>query len=138
MIATGSSTADYRQPLDYFLFGAAVFLLGLAALTVRCLSFARMFRWMERVGETRTPAIAADRIVLSVKRAQRRVPWRTVCIHQGIAAHVLLRMAGHRSQFVYGMASSPELVAHVWVRVEGAIVIGGDASTECVEVAAVP
>jgi hypothetical protein len=45
-----------------------------------------------------------------------RLPWRTMCFEQGLAAHTLLRRRGLASTMHYGAATvGDELKAHVWV-----------------------
>ena len=46
----------------------------------------------------------------------KRLPWRTMCFEQGLAAHALLRRRGLASTMHYGAATlGDELKAHVWV-----------------------
>jgi len=56
-----------------------------------------------------------------------RVPWRTLCIQQGLAAQLMLRRRGTPSVLYYGAAQDDYgLTAHVWVRYGDIDVIGGE------------
>ena len=66
----------------------------------------------------------------AIVTAARRVPWRALCIQQGLAAQFMLRRRGIPSVLYYGAAlREGDLKAHVWVR-DGTIdVIGGEAAS---------
>jgi hypothetical protein len=74
----------------------------------------------------KAPAFVA-RVSWAVQAVARRVPWRAVCFHQGIAAQQMLCRAGIGAELHYGVAKSPEkgLEAHVWVTANGLTVVGG-------------
>lgn len=66
----------------------------------------------------------------AVSRAARLVPWRAVCIHQGLALQWLLRKRGVPAILFYGTKfEDGELTAHVWVKVGERVVIGEEGST---------
>lgn len=71
------------------------------------------------------PATAA-RIAWAVVAMARRLPWRTLCFQQGLAAHAMLRRRGLHSALHYGArrGEGGALVAHVWVRSGDLDVIG--------------
>jgi Transglutaminase-like superfamily len=78
-----------------------------------------------------TPGNSADRhissIVLAVRRSSYAAPWRTVCIHEGIAAQWMLRREGVPAVLCYGTRQDDgKLQSHVWVKVGDQIVIGGE------------
>ena len=55
----------------------------------------------------------------------RRLPWRTLCFEQGMAAFVLLRRRGLAATLHYGAATiDGELKAHVWVTSGARDVVG--------------
>jgi hypothetical protein len=64
----------------------------------------------------------------AVLASARRVPWRTVCFQNGMAAQIMLRRRGINSILHYGVAKDTEegLKAHVWVTVDGLALIGGE------------
>lgn len=79
----------------------------------------------------------AKRVRLSVRAASRRVPWRTVCFHEGLAAHQMLWRAGVPSQLHYGVNKNQtkDLEAHVWVTAAGWMVVGGETQERFTEIA---
>lgn len=102
--------------------------LALAAIALRLLPFRTIVKMMNV--EARGPraieaSSATAAIQRAVRRASRRVPWRTVCFHEGLAAHWMLRRRGFRSQVHYGLRQGQgRLSAHVWVSLDDQIVIG--------------
>ena len=76
--------------------------------------------------------------IWAIEAAAPRLPWRTVCIEQGLAAQRLLRRGGIDAVLHYGIRNQPtaaNLEAHVWVTVGGETVIGGEAVPGYAEVA---
>ena len=66
-------------------------------------------------------------VVRAIRRASYAVPWRTVCIHEGIAAQWMLRREGIPAILCYGTRQADgKLQSHVWLRVGDEIVIGGE------------
>jgi hypothetical protein len=63
----------------------------------------------------------------AVETAARNVPWRAMCIQQGLALQWMLRRRGIDARLHYGIArdEAGELEAHVWVAAGDAVVIGG-------------
>lgn len=108
------------------LFAEAAAALTLASIAVRLWPF----RWIVRsagFGGGEVPVDPAT-IGLAVGRASRRLPWRTVCFQQGLAAHWMLRRRGAPSRLHYGLRSEEGLSAHVWVTLEGHPVVGEEDS----------
>ena len=67
----------------------------------------------------------AETLVWSIVAVSRRLPWRTLCFEQGLAAHWMLSRRQFRSTLFYGAAMiDGELKAHVWVRSGDRDVIG--------------
>lgn len=107
--------------------------LALASLAIRALPFRRIDRsltqWQGRAG-AHDPA-AAERVRWAVEAMGARVPWRTVCFQKGLAAHWLMRRRGVASRLHYGVASDSaqgKIAAHVWVSVDGAVLLGAVAT----------
>jgi hypothetical protein len=79
-----------------------------------------------------SPAIRDDAdviasVVRAIRRASYAAPWRTVCIHEGIAAQWMLRRRGVTAILCYGARQAAgKLQSHVWVKVGDKIVIGGE------------
>jgi hypothetical protein len=80
----------------------------------------------------------ADECIWAIEAAARRLPWRAMCIEQGLAAQRMLRRGGLDAVLHYGIRQPPpsgKLEAHVWVSVGGKAVIGGEAASGYAEVA---
>jgi hypothetical protein len=61
----------------------------------------------------------------AIRAWSRRLPWRTMCFEEGMAAHWMLRRRKITSALYYGAATiDGELKAHVWVRSGELDVIG--------------
>lgn len=75
-------------------------------------------------------ALDPEDCIWAVEAAARRLPWRTMCIEQGLAAQRLLRSAGIDAVLHYGARQNApdKLEAHVWVSVAGQPVLGADAT----------
>src|SRR4051812_22399741 len=97
----------------------ATALLVVASAAVAVLPFRYAMKvGLVRIGRLRRLAI--EDIIWSVEAAARRMPWRTVCIEQGLVAQRMLRSAGVDAILHYGARHHPEtgkLEAHVWVTV---------------------
>ena len=68
----------------------------------------------------------------SIEAAAAAVPWRAVCLQQGLALQWMLRRRGIDALLHYGLAKEQgrELAAHVWVAVGDNLVIGGDIASK--------
>lgn len=116
---------------DPILLTVAVLWLGLARFSVAFFSFRRIGRIATRPLkvlelEKHERLDTIKRIRWAIAAASRRVPWRTMCFEQGLAAHLMLRRRGLPSVLFYGAAPNVEkgLVAHVWVRVGMTDIVG--------------
>ncbi|MGI8705827.1 MAG: lasso peptide biosynthesis B2 protein [Sphingomicrobium sp.] len=118
-----------------------------AALAFASAALALMpFRRAIRTGSLPLSSVPTEKRVspveaaAAVRRATSLVPWRAVCIDQGLALQRLLRKRDVDAQLHYGvaLADDTELKAHVWVEVEGAIVIGGEEAAKYARVASFP
>lgn len=123
-------------------FAEAVAALLMASLAIEVLPF----RWLTRtIASPRRagPALESGRTVAgvtkAVERAARRLPLRIVCLHKGLATHWMLRRRGIASRIHYGISPANALLkAHVWVDVDGAIIMGEEASLGFTRVATFP
>ncbi len=117
------------RPIDRAAVLEAILLLGVAAAAIRLLPVRNVVRLLaaDRLGRGHDPAAEA-RVAWAVRACSARVPWRTVCFQEGLAAHWMLRRRGVASTLHYGAAraASDGLAAHVWVSVAGRPVVGGD------------
>ena len=115
--------------------------LTAASGAVACLPFRRAVALGSAPLGTRQDTVSAEDVAWAVKAWARRMPWRTKCIEQGIAAQRLLRSAGIDARLHYGArhgAQGAKLEAHVWVTVAGKPVIGGDEAGDFAEIASYP
>jgi hypothetical protein len=105
-------------------------LLALASAAVQLLPFRRAVRFGLAGSVSPQRLLAEPRVAdirWAVEAMARRVPWRAVCIEQGIAMQRMLRRRGCDATLHYGVGHGEEgrLAAHVWVSVGEQIVIGG-------------
>jgi hypothetical protein len=84
--------------------------------------------------------IDACRIRWALLACSRRVPWRTMCFEQGLAAQFMLRRRGIPSILYYGAASDDQrgLSAHVWVRDGDLDVVGCEIASRYAMLATFP
>jgi len=104
--------------------------LAMASLAIRLLPFRSVVKLMGRTDPSARGS-AADplRVRKAVHRASRRLPWRTLCFQEGLAAHWMLRRRGQPSRLHYGIRQQDDrLTAHVWIDVHGVVVIGEEQS----------
>ena len=127
---------------EWLLAAEAAAWLALAGLGVRVLSFARLARFAASAGQRddapeASPPAAIGR---AVEAAARRAPWPVLCFEKGLAAHAMLRRRGRPSILYYGGRNDASLglTAHVWVELDGAIVVGAGAAPGYAVLAAFP
>lgn len=123
--------------------------LALARLTLVLFPFRTV---AARLGEVCQPAVAVERIrqfagAPADDEAARavgwavlfmadRVPFRAVCLQQGVAAKMMLRRRGIRSALHFGVAPAGNgLKAHAWLDTAGAKVTGYPVGSEFTELA---
>lgn len=132
-----------HSPAEIGRFLEAAAALTFASAAIALLPFRTVVRLTGRndrhgTGSKGEEGIAAE-VRLAVKRASRRLPWRTVCFQEGLAAHWMLRRRGLGSRLHYGLKQTDgKLEAHVWVTLAGESVVGGAQAPEFAEVAAYP
>lgn len=102
--------------------------LAVARLAVMALPF-RLLAPRLGVAHAETPTVPSRdavplRVSWAVGAAARRVPWRSECLEQAIAAKAMLRRRGIASTLYLGMSRSP-VAAHAWLRVGDVNVTGG-------------
>ena len=122
---------------EFALFAEAAATLTLASIAVRSWPF----RWIvrsARLGGGSGGDPDPEAVGRAVRRASRRMPWRTVCFQEGLAAHWMLRRRGAPSRLHYGLRSKERLSAHVWVTLDGHPVIGEEYADPHACVAAFP
>lgn len=77
---------------------------------------------------TSSPELSSRWVRWAVLAMAKRLPWRSVCFDQAIAAQRMLRRRGIAAEIVYGVRRMDAgLDAHVWLRLPtGWIVVGGE------------
>lgn len=119
------------HPWQWLLLVEALTVLAGTSLAIAVLPFRWIVRYVSR-GSTSVRSsgdlYTIDDIRWTVEAVARRVPWRTVCFQKGLALHFMLRRRCVPSLLHYGVGKTEDggLGAHVWVSVEGVIVMGGD------------
>jgi hypothetical protein len=80
------------------------------------------------------------RVRWAIITSAARLPWRALCIQQGLAAQLMLRRRGIPSVLYYGAAQDDRdgLSAHVWVRDGDVDVIGGEIANRFTVLATFP
>lgn len=116
------------------LLAEAVLLLAVARLSVLVLPF----RWLSALlGGDReetaldTPAAAAAAVGQAVERVSRFTPWRSNCLAQALAGHVMLRRRHVPTTLYLGVAKDADvrLHAHAWLR-SGTLIVTGRSGHE--------
>lgn len=143
MTAGSTILTRYRRldPRCKRLLREACVALSLASFAVAFLPFRRAIALGAVPLSGKTPGDSIRELRWAIEIAAPRLPWRTMCIEQGIALQRLLRRRGIDARLRYGArpgegASGVE--AHVWVTVEDEIVIGEDEAAAFAEVAVFP
>ena len=115
--------------------------LGLASFAVAVLPFRRAIALgAVPLFQTRQ-ADSINELRWAVEAAAARLPWRTMCIEQGIALQRLLRRRGIDGRLRYGarpVADQKGVQAHVWITVGDEIVLGEEQAVGFAEVAVFP
>ena len=120
---------------DRLILAEAIVWLAVAGLIIAVVPFRKFGGVAAR--PVRKPPPAPDarnrvrkKVRWAIVTAARRVPWRALCIQQGLAAQFMLRRRGIPSVLYYGAAlREGDLKAHVWVRDGNIDVIGGEAAS---------
>ena len=119
----------------------AAITLAWVSTALRVLPFSRAIRLGAISLGKADPGPGLDECIWAIETAARHLPWRIVCIQQGIAAQRMLRRRGIDATLHYGIANNRtpgRLEAHVWVTVAGRAVVGGAEAREFAPVAAYP
>ena len=115
--------------------------LGLASFAVAVLPFRRAIALgTVRLLKTRQEDSISE-LRWAVEAAASRLPWRTMCIEQGIALQRLLRRRGIDGRLRYGARPTADptgVQAHVWITVGDEIVLGEQQAAGFAEVAVFP
>jgi transglutaminase superfamily protein len=115
------------QAADRVLIAEAVLLLGFARLLVLTMPFRLLARWLGRApARDAGDAMLLGRVRRAVTTAARNVPWNAVCLPQAMAAKAMLarRGCGSSLRLGAGFDAQGKLIAHAWLVVGGAVVVG--------------
>lgn len=110
-----------------FLFAVRV---GLLVLPFRTVARA-VIKVAPKKSRARPPdAAVRDAVGWAVVHANRAVPGRGACLHEALAAYVLLARSGFEPRLQIGVRRREDggLAAHAWIEEEGCIVVGGSRS----------
>jgi len=101
--------------------------LAIARLSLRRADIARLMDETNITG-AECSAELADRVRLAISRASHRVPWRSDCLVQALAARRWLGRHLVRTQLSIGIKDprGSALDAHAWLTCGDLIVTGGD------------
>lgn len=121
---------------DHLILIEALLALAVASISIRLLPFRRVARIASGRHTESGITKSADedevsRLCWAVDVWSRRVPWRAVCFQRGLAAHLMLRRRGLGSILHYGIARpehSEALATHVWISLDGRLLLGGKES----------
>jgi hypothetical protein len=126
-----------RSASDVMLFAEAWLSLGTAALQLKLRPFEHVMRLRPARSSGRAGAPDLDRLMWAIAAARRRSWLRAKCIESALALSAMLRRRHIASTLHYGVRNAPgqDLQAHVWLSVEGRIVLGGETAALFTEVA---
>ena len=113
--------------------GRAVCELGLARLRLGALEakaiLAQAYEERRSSGAGNGPDNSdGQRVGRAIGRMAARVPWRSSCLVQALAAKRWLSAKGHSSSLYLGVRKLPaeNVEAHAWLMCDGEVVTGGD------------
>ena len=142
MIGRSRNLGSRARPLvrrHWRLLVAASAALARARGTLLLLPFERAIRHGSVPLSSRGEGGSVFEIVWAVQAVGRRLPFRTMCIEQGLAAQRLLRRTGVDARLHYGARQAADaLEAHVWVSVDGTTLIGGEEASGFALIATYP
>ena len=100
------SPASRPSLSDLARFAEAVAALAVAGAAIRFLPFRLVIQLMGGADPAPTRPAFAESVQIAIRRASRRVPWKTLCFQEGLAAHWMLRRRGQPSRLQYGIRNA--------------------------------
>jgi hypothetical protein len=84
----------------------------------------------KEANHNKAPAYLLQLIQISILRAGKRSPWRTLCYEQALTARMMLRKRKYKSVIYFGLLKNADnanknLRAHAWLICSGISVTGG-------------
>ena len=136
MPMASSSWVRRRSAAEIAAFAEAWLTLAAAAVRLKALPFDRVMHARAPCSPRSLADSEIDRLVWAVTAARRRSWLRAVCIESALALRSMLSRRGVASTLHYGIRNdeSEGLKAHVWLSLDGRIVIGGETSEQFTEV----
>ena len=128
---------ERRSAADVVLFAEAWLSLGLAATQLKRRPFEQVMRFKAPRTSGSGGGAEIARLVWAVGAARRRSWLRAKCIESALALRAMLRRRNVAATLHYGVrnAGGEQLQAHVWLSVDGTVVIGGEEAAGFTEVA---
>ena len=114
--------------------------LAAASAATRLLPFKRFIR-LGALPVRHTRPLDARELARIMEGLGRRVPFRALCLQQGIAFQWMLRRRGIDAVLHYGMLlpeGGGDMLAHVWVSVDSEVLLGHRERNGYTEVARYP
>ncbi|NTW32400.1 MAG: lasso peptide biosynthesis B2 protein [Bacteroidetes bacterium] len=121
---------------EYILFAEAWFFLAISRLMLVFLPFRKIIPLLGRTvvisnnpPASTEPPVILSKISLSIRRAGKRSPWRTMCFEQALAAKMMLKRRKLVSTIYFGVCKNASIVgmnmsAHAWIESYGFILTG--------------
>jgi hypothetical protein len=111
-------------PADRGLVREAALLLVVARVGIAVLPVPHLRKLLD--GKWGRPRAPVERVGWAVTAAARRLPFRTTCLVDSLAADAMLRRRGYASEVRFGVRvpDGNELAAHAWVEHDGKVVFG--------------
>lgn len=124
---------------DLLLLAEAIVALLWAWAALRWLPFSRVIDGASRPPSGKHRATDVDKLRWAVNRGARLAPWRALCFERALALQAMARRRGLPSVLHYGVRPNEDAMsAHVWLSMDGKLVIGGEASAEYACIATFP
>lgn len=126
-------TKQPRPFKAYIFFAEAWSALLLGRVILICLPFKKIApRLRNKIAESSDAIVnqysCCEETALSVKRACRYAPWRTMCFEQAIAAKLMLNRRKIKSELYFGVYKNEItgiVQAHAWLKCGNMIITGG-------------
>jgi len=111
---------------DYILFLEAATYTMWAFLMIRIFSFKRYIHWIKNPSKNKDNNQESLRVLYTINRVKKYSFWPTTCYTEAIAARIILKRKGIRSQIYFGVRKDEhkKLHAHAWTKVNEKIITG--------------
>ena len=120
------------KPRDWLDLAVATVELGIARLSLAQAPHTDLLRVVpgSEAVERGTAERRAERVRLAIARSSHRLPWRSDCLVQAIAARRWLARLGVPTELAIGVPEAQQegFEAHAWLTHQGRVITGGDIS----------